>query len=338
MGDSTTDSGDDFSSLWNEVKQDPSNYIKFFVAITIIVIVRIYLRVYLNPRTKNTSTKSKIVLKELFIYPVKSCAGILVKSAEVGKYGLINDRRWMIYSTTNNRFVTQRQNPKMALVKPSFKPNHLCLEFPNFKSLEIPLNSTSKEIVKDIGLWDASVRGVDEGDEAAKWFQDILGREDVRLIRMPEDHDRNVPSKWKQNDLKSQFVSYADGFPFLLASMESLKDLNDRITNKQKDLPIKRFRANFIIEGQETPFAEDTWKKIKIGDCVFRVVKKCTRCKITTVDPDKGEFDGQEPLNTLSTFRKGLLEGKDEVCFAQNLIQEKIGGVVRIGDSIQILK
>lgn len=86
-------------------------------------------------------------------------------------------------------------------------------------------------------------------------------------------------------------------------------------------LPITRFRPNVLVKSEAggEPFMEDSWKRIKVGNIAFRLVKKvhklrkklqvkCTRCKLTTVDPDKGEFSGDEPLKTLATFRKGLLE------------------------------
>ncbi len=70
------------------------------------------------------------------------------------------------------------------------------------------------------------------------------------------------------------------------------------------------------------------------------------------MDHEKGEFDGNEPLDTLATFRKGLLKvfllslrklvdslfkGKDEVCFATNLIHESVGSEVETGQTVHIL-
>jgi len=327
------------SSILQNIQEDPFSYVRLLIGLLVIIGIRIYVRYNLKQKVKNNR---KITLKELYIYPIKSCCGISVQEAKVGLYGLQNDRKWMVYSTSNSRFVTQRQNPLLVLVKPSFEGNFLRLDYPKLKPVKIPLSGKDRKnepIIENIGLWSNSVRGVDEGDEVAKWFQEILQRDDVRLVRMPDDHERVVPSQWKQSDLKSQLVSYADGFPFLLGAVESLKELNDRIVNKTADLPMRRFRPNFVVEGQELPFEEDVWKKIKIRDTVFRMVKKCTRCKVTTVDPDKGQYAGGEPLETLATFRKGFEEvGKDEVCFAHNLIQERSGGTVKVGDDIFVIE
>jgi uncharacterized protein YcbX len=124
-------------------------------------------------------------------------------------------------------------------------------------------------------------------------------------------------------------VSFADGYPFLLIGQASLDDLNSRLA---EPVPMNRFRPNFVVEGAE-PFAEDTWKKISIGKTVFHVVKPCERCVITTIDQVKGT-KGKEPLTTLNTFRN--FNGK--VLFGQNLIAEKPGAVLKVGDKIEIVE
>jgi len=233
----------------------------------------------------------------------------------------------------------------LALVNPSFDQDgkYLHLDFHNLPTLKIPLGveeQRNEPIVIDIGIWKDMTRGVDEGDEVAAWFQKVAQySEPVRLLRLVGDHNRTVPTKYVQEDMKieNQLVSYADGFPFLLASMESLALLNSKIPSSVKPLPMRRFRPNFIVAGLDDAFDEDSWSKIRIGDTVFRVVKHCTRCKVTTVDPEEGEFAGEEPIKTLKTFRKGLLEGKDEVCFGQNLIHETYGSIVSLGQRVEIV-
>jgi len=230
----------------------------------------------------------------------------------------------------------------MALITPSFAGNNLLLAFPQMPSIKIPISGKTQAqepIVSNIGLWKNEVRGVDEGDTVANWISDCLQTPALRLIRMCDNHDRTIPEEWMHKDMKQaqQLVSYADGFPFLLASEESLKEVNSRLPSGVNPLPMLRFRPNFIIQGVDAGFEEDTWTKIKIGDNPFRVTKKCTRCKLTTVDFETGTFAGDEPLRTLKTFRKGLLEGKDEVCFGQNLVQESYGGQVKVGQAIQII-
>jgi uncharacterized protein YcbX len=129
---------------------------------------------------------------------------------------------------------------------------------------------------------------------------------------------------------KGDLVSFADGYPFLLANLGSLNDLNDRL---DQPIPMNRFRPNLVVTGAE-PFEEDTWKRIAIGDTEFHVVKPCARCVITTVDQSLGESSGPEPLLALSKFRKR--NGK--VMFGQNLIAERAGGNVRVGDTVTVLE
>jgi uncharacterized protein YcbX len=125
-------------------------------------------------------------------------------------------------------------------------------------------------------------------------------------------------------------VSFADAYPFLIAGENSLKDLNEKM---EKPLPMNRFRPNLVIAGSEA-FAEDGWKKIKIGKTVFHVVKACARCSMTTIDQKTGEKDGAEPLKTLAGFRKK----SGNVYFGQYLIADKAGEIIEISDKVEILE
>jgi len=330
-------------SLVDEFKKNPSQFYGVIFAVILIIVVRVWVR-RRSVRTRDKDDKKEVESKadsdvqvtSLFIYPIKSCKGIQIDSATVGKFGFENDRKWMVVDATTKRFVTQRQYPKMALIVPTFKKNgkNLVVNAPDMPTFAIP-NIQSSDYVT-VSVWKSEGPAVDEGDDAAAWFSKYI-KADVRLVRIPDDHQRTVPDEYKQPDLDN-LVGYADGFPFLLASEESLEDLNKRIATKQ--LPMQRFRPNIIVKsskGEGIPFMEDTWKKIQIGGVKLRVVKMCTRCKLTTVDPAKGQFDGDEPLATLSKYRKGLLKGSEEVCFAQNLIHENVGEI-RVGQKIKVLE
>jgi uncharacterized protein YcbX len=119
-------------------------------------------------------------------------------------------------------------------------------------------------------------------------------------------------------------VSFADGFPFLLISEESLADLNRRLADP---LPMNRFRPNLVVAGAE-PYAEDGWDRIEIGGVRLRMVKPCARCVVTTTDQTTAQR-GKEPLRTLATYRK--VEG--EVMFGQNVVPEGRGHL-RVGDQL----
>lgn len=54
---------------------------------------------------------------------------------------------------------------------------------------------------------------------------------------------------------------------------------------------------------------------------------------MTTVDPECGQT-GKEPLQTLATFRKT----NNKIYFGQSVIPADRGGVINLGDEIQVLE
>ncbi|MBK9164216.1 MAG: MOSC domain-containing protein [Acidobacteria bacterium] len=182
-----------------------------------------------------------------------------------------------------------------------------------------------------------------------EWFSEVLGR-NCQLVLMPESTERHVSERFDRGD---DLVSFADGYPLLLIGEGSLAELNRRIaansTNEADRVPLemRRFRPNLVVSGTE-PFEEDSWARIRVGEAIFRVVKPCARCAITTVDPDRGEFAGKEPLRTLASFRmaKDVFPDKLEelgmepnyVLFGENLIPENPGVVIRVGDKLEVLE
>jgi hypothetical protein len=142
---------------------------------------------------------------------------------------------------------------------------------------------------------------------------------------MPDHSNRPVDPDYTVGENQ---VSFSDGFPFLLISEASLNDLNKRLP---ESVAMMRFRPNLVVKNTE-PFEEDFWKFIRIGDCELQVVKPCSRCVLTTVDPETGKFSGKEPLRTLATFRKE--NGK--VLFGQNLLATKMGEM-EVGMPVEII-
>jgi len=258
----------------------------------------------------------------LYRYPVKSCRGQALSEAELDPYGLAGDRRWMVVDEAG-AFLTQRQYPKMALVVPSLGPDALTLNAPGMESLPLPLARERTE--RDgVTIWGDRCAAWDEGERAAAWFSEVLGLR-CRLVHTGDGFERPVkPEHARAGDQ----VAFADGFPFLLISQAALDDLNARL---EAPLEMIRFRPNLVVSGT-APFAEDGWGRIRIGATAFRVVKPCARCAITTVDPATGAR-GQEPLRTLSTYRR-TPEGK--VNFGQNLIHEPKRGTLRVGDAVTV--
>jgi uncharacterized protein len=266
-----------------------------------------------------------ITVTEINIYPVKSLGGISIDSVESTRRGLQHDRRFMLIDE-HHEFLTQREHPQMATIRTAIDGNDLVLLSPFEDSVTVPLQPRSLP-TRTVAVWSSRVHAHTVSADADAWLSDYLGV-DARLVYMPETTERRVSPDYAKS---GEVVSFADGYPVLIASEESLAELNSRITaGGGKPVTMDRFRANIVIKGCKA-FAEDTWRDFEIGNTKFRGVKPCTRCQVTTTDQATGEVLGPEPLRTLATFR----DSPKGVRFGMNLLPTKLG-TFRIGDSIDI--
>ena len=263
-----------------------------------------------------------ITLSSLIYYPIKACRGFEVESSQVERMGLQHDRRMML-TTPEGEFLTQREYPRLALVTPTLKDDTLDLSAPEFDSLRLNIQTTGTS--HPVNIWKSKgVAAIDQGEEAAQWFSDWLG-DNVRLVHIADGFKRVVNEKYAVHD--DDHTGFADGYPILLISEESLQDLNSRL---ETQLPMNRFRPNIVIRGCD-PFAEDTWNRIQIGDVILAVVKPCARCEVTTIDKVTLERS-KEPLKTLGKYRKHKLGA----IFGQNVIPLN-GGSLRLGMNVEVL-
>jgi uncharacterized protein YcbX len=259
-----------------------------------------------------------IRLTGLNIHPIKSARGIALAESTVDEFGLGYDRRWMVVDESGN-FLSQRSHPRLALVVPSINDGTLQVDAPGMPSLETPLHPKAS-VATTVTVWDDRCQATWVGARAAEWFSDFLGSP-CSLVHMADDVVRPANPAFAPPGVR---VGFADAFPFLLISEESLADLNRRLADP---LPMNRFRPNLVVAGGE-PYGEDKWKRIEIGDVRLEVVKPCDRCMVTTTDQATGER-GKEPLRTLATYRK---VGND-VMFGQNVVHENTGRL-RVGDPV----
>ena len=262
-------------------------------------------------------------LSHINVYPVKSCKGISLKSAELTPYGLANDRQWMVVDQSGV-FLSQRTMPKMALIEVFVTPSRLALSAPGQDQIEIVRRSETSPL-HEVRIWKDSCSASDCGDPVADWLSSFLGIS-CRLVTMSDSFVRHVDPAYSRD---ADEVGFADAFPFLLISTASLRDLNSHL---ELPIPMNRFRPNLVVEGCH-PYAEDGWIEISIGSLVFRISKPCARCTVPTVDQDTG-IKGLEPLRTLATIRRGT---GDKVFFGQNLINENKFGTITVGSEIKIL-
>lgn len=267
---------------------------------------------------------SEIILSGIHIYPLKSARGISFDQTALVSRGMAYDRRWMLVDT-EGRFLTQRQLPQMALIHTQLESDRLILRAQGHSDLVLPV-SLAQGTTLEVQVWEDRCRALAADEPAQQWLSEVLKRE-VRLVYMPDETQRQVDEAYA---LSGDITSFADGFPLLLISEASLKDLNQRL---EEDIPMRRFRPNLVVQGCE-PYAEDQWRKIRIGEILFDVVKPCSRCVITTVNPETGEYStNREPLRTLASYRRR----ENQVFFGQNLIHRG-SGTLTVGDSVEIIE
>lgn len=259
----------------------------------------------------------------LHCYPVKSCAGLSLTEARLEPRGIEHDREFMLVEAGGARFMTQRDHPRMALIRPLVEESGIRLEAPDMPPLEVPIDFLGPPVV--VAVWKDPCLAVDQGEHAAGWLSEFLGIS-CRLVRMADGFARGVNPAYRVTD--GDQVGFADAFPFLLISQEALDDLNTRLP-----FPVRmnRFRPNIVIAGHGIPYLEDRMGRIRVGQVEFDVAKPCTRCVITTTDQET-TARGKEPLATLAKYRR--IPGG--VAFGQNLIHRTLG-MLRVGDQVDVL-
>lgn len=267
-------------------------------------------------------------LSEINVYPIKSLGGVSLNNSFVENRGLRFDRRWMLVDEKNS-FLTQRDNPLMATLKTEILKNGLAVSLKNTR-IEIPFGTDLRETAS-VKIWSSRCRAKVYESQYNQWFSDVL-RKKCKLVLMPEETKRRVNYFYAVHN--DDTVSFADGYPVLLTVESSLNDLNSRL---DAPVPMNRFRPNLVVSGADA-FAEDGWKQIKIGNVVFHLVKPCGRCAITTIDQKNGEKISAEPLKTLATYRIPKRSIKKKILFGQNLIAENSGGVLSVGDEVEIIE
>jgi len=261
-------------------------------------------------------------VSELYIYPIKSLGGIALNAAKLTDRGLQYDRRWMLVDK-NNRFLTQREFPAMALLQVKIASGGLQVyhKKDEGETLFIPFQIQSNEIVT-VEVWEEKCEAQLVSNKFDKWFSDRLAT-DCRLVYMPDTTNLKVNDRYAFN---GEITSFSDGYPMLMIGQSSLEDLNSRLA---EPLPMNRFRPNIVFTGGE-PYQEDSMEHFIINEIDFFGVKLCSRCVITTINQDEA-IQSKEPLKTLAAYR-----AKDnKVYFGQNLLY-KGEGMIQIGDSIEI--
>jgi len=257
-------------------------------------------------------------IARLFVYPVKSCAGVELQEAVLTDAGLDLDRAWMVVDD-QGEFVSQRELPRMALIRPQLKHHEVILRAPGMLALHLAIDAV--EAPAQVRVWDDAVPAFDMGGVAAQWFTDFLGQP-LRLVRFDPDHRRLSNLEWTQGvEAPNQF---SDGYPLLVASTASLEQLNAKLAAAgHAPVGIERFRPNIVLEGLEA-HDEDRLANLIIAatePVELRPVKPCPRCPIPDIDPATA-VSSPEVGDTLRTYRS----------------DERVGGAVTFGMNAIVIR
>ena len=280
----------------------------------------------------NDSSNVQATVSGLFVHPVKSCAGVALREARLMDTGLDLDRAWMVVDA-EGRFVTQREQPRMALVRPQIKVLEVVLRAPGMLALHLGINEVEKPA--RVQVWGDALDAWDMGDVAGQWFSDFLGQPGLRLVRFDPEVTRLASKQWT-GEVEAP-IEFADGFPLLVVGEASLAELNQRLAAAgHAAVGIERFRPNIVLAGLQA-HDEDRLHELRIataeGEVVLRLVKPCPRCPIPNVDPATGETS-PEVLAALSSYRANALLG-GAITFGLNcVIVQGAGATLRVGDAV----
>ncbi len=298
-----------------------------------------------NPN-ETASSDIQATIARLFIYPVKSCAGIDMTDVVLYDTGLDYDRAWMVVDA-GGEFVSQREQPRLALVTPQFRRGELILRAPGMLALHVNLDGVEGAV--KVQVWDDQVPAFDMGDIAAQWFADFLSLTEaglpganaakMRLVRFDPEHNRLASKKWTGGvDAPYQF---ADGFPLLVTSNASIDSLNGKLaTSGHPAVGVERFRPNIVLAGVDA-HDEDRLQSYRIQaadangplQVVLKPCKPCARCSIPDVNPATGA-SSPEVSDHLQTYRANAqMDGA--ITFGMNAIIERgVGATLRVGQKV----
>jgi uncharacterized protein len=267
-----------------------------------------------------------MTVASLSVYPVKSLRGHDVPHAKVLREGLANDRRWVI-TDTSGKLLTQREIRKMAQVTVEVTSNGLKLSHESAGGFDVDTPPAEAQ-TSDVTVWRFTGPAKRASERAEDWLSTVLER-NIWLAHM---HDVTVRPTNLNFSLPGDRVSFADGYPILIASSASLVDLNQRGVGGSV---MKQFRPNIVVSGAE-PWDEDKWRRIRIGQVILRFAKPCERCVVTTLDPQTGEQMPQDqwPLTTLGKFHR---DRAGRIMFGQNAIPDELGAI-SVGDEVKVLE
>ena len=281
-----------------------------------------------RPDATGRAASAGVRLASIHIYPMKAARAVDLGESVVEPWGLAGDRRWLLVDE-DGRFVSQREEPSLARVVVTPLTGTISVTSAGVPGRQIaaPAAGDGANMLK-VTVWGSTVLAAAAGPAGDAWFSAYLGRP-VRLVYLDDPTRRAVDPQYGRD---GDVVSFADGYPLLLTSTASLDELGRWLSEDgAQPVPMTRFRPNAVVTGAP-PWAEDRWRRIRIGTVEFRVVKPCGRCVVTTTDQITGEV-GSQPLKMLGRRRRF----GQQLVFGQNMIPDG-PGLIRAGDFVEVLE
>ncbi len=278
---------------------------------------------------------SNIEVSSLSYYPIKSCGPVTPAEAELTPRGLAYDREWMLVNDADV-FVSQRTHPELALVNTDMQNGNLLVRAPGQENITLSLDATVEGQPVEIDLFKKPGSGIDQGKDIADYFSEYL-KQDVRLLRLADERHLK-PELLVEGAVTT--TGFADGFPILLTSESSLRQLN---LGLDSDININRFRGNIVIDGDNLePYEEDYWREVRVGSMTAFVVRACARCPVPNIDQTTGVLPKERTVSKeLRRVRKGIDSVNDSrgEFFGQNLIHVfEPGQTIKVGDKIEVVE
>lgn len=275
----------------------------------------------------------------LYSYPVKGCAPLTHSEATFSERGIDYDREWMLVGE-KGQFFSQRIFPQLALVETRLSLDALLLRAPGMEELAVPLSREHQDEAPEVevSVFKKAGTGSVERDEANEYFSRFLGKP-TRLLRIKQP--RTIKPEC-QIDGNGAQIRFADGFPTLLTSMASLRELNQHMATP---IPMNRFRPSIVIDGKElAPYDEDYWREVRIGALTAFVVRACARCPVPNIDQQSGILPVPKQ-RTVSEALRATRQGIDPIdaargeFFGQNATHPH-GTFARVflGDTVEVLR
>ncbi|KIV99529.1 uncharacterized protein PV09_08831 [Verruconis gallopava] len=306
-----------------------------------------------KPRLPATSKRlpipKPIKVKEIRVYPIKSCRGMIVPSVKVLETGLELDRNWMFVDAKTMNFLTIRQISEMTLIDTKLTSDGQ-LEVsvrtrPDIK-FTIATHPTRAWLeantkLSECEIWGTKTDGWVYPEAMTAGFSEFLGK-DVRFVFKGPTR-RDLPKQARPEVLgRVGSIKFADFMPVQVANQRSIEELNSRLRAiGEKEITIEHFRPNIVVEGEE-PWYEDVWKTIRVGgtkagNVTMDIPVRCARCQVPNVSPDTGIKNPKQPWDTLMKYRRIDKGINFKPCFGM-LCVPRGEGFIEAGTDFEVLE